>query len=292
MKIDKNRIEFFLFSSLARLLKKIGLEKTRRLANIFGLFFYYFIPIRRSTAISNIGRAFQLKSKSEIRSIARKNYQNITITFFELMLMPHLSLDVIKDQVECDSLDLIKEKIGEGKGLILLTAHFGNWEFIISSIAARVDGHFNILVKPQRNPYITEWLQKTRTIANTNVIPVGVSVKSVYQALNKGEAVLIAGDQRGHKEGIRWKFFNNPTAFYIGTAAIADRTKCAVVMTIIERQPDHKYKLHIKEMDFSNLPENYDDRIYEITKRYLNYLEYHVTNSPEQYFWMHKLWKY
>lgn len=292
MKIDKNRIEFFLFSNVARLLKRIGLERTRRLARLCGVFIYYFIPIRRSTAISNISRAFPQKHKSEIRSIARKNYQNITTTFFELMLMPHLSLDVIKDQVECDKLDLIKEKIDEGKGLILLTAHFGNWEFIVSSIAARVKGKFNILVKPQRNPFITDWLERTRHIANTKIIPIGVSVKTVYQALNKGEVVLIAGDQRGHKEGVRFNFFSQPTALYIGAAAIADRTKCSVLMSIIEREPDSRYKLHIREMDFSNLPESYDERIYELTKRYISFLEIHVAHSPEQYFWMHKLWKY
>jgi KDO2-lipid IV(A) lauroyltransferase len=292
LKIDKNKIEFFLFSTVARLLKRIGLEKTRRLGRLFGIFIYYFIPVRRSTAISNLRRAFPQKQKSEIRSIARKNYQSITITFFELMLMPHLSLNVIKDQVECDSLDLIKEKIEEGKGVILLTAHFGNWEFIVSSVAAKVTGSYNVLVKPQRNPYITDWLEKTRHIANTKVIPLGVSVKSVYKALNMGEVVLIAGDQRGHRDSVRFMFFNQPTALYIGAAAIADRTKCSVLMSIIERQPDLKYKLHIRELDFSNLPDNYDERIYELTKRYVSFLEIHVANSPEQYFWMHKLWKY
>lgn len=207
------------------------------------------------------------------------------------MLLPHLSIEKINNLVHCDNLNLIKEKIDEGKGLILLTAHFGNWEFIISSIAANLKGQFNVLIKPQRNPYVTEWLEKTRNVANTKVIPVGVSVNSV-RALLQGEIVLIAGDQRGHKDAVRFNFFGNPTAFYTGAAFFTDRTKCNLLMCIIERQPDFNYILHVQEMDFSNLPANYDERIYEITKRYLNYLEYHVANSPEQYFWMHKLWKY
>jgi len=292
LKIDKNKIEFFLFSNLTRLLKKLGLERTRRFARIIGVFIYYFIPIRRSTAISNLSNAFPQKSSSEIRSITRKNYQNITITFFELMLMPHLSTDIIKNQVECDKIKLIQEKMEEGKGVILLTGHFGNWEFIVSSIAAKIAGSFNVLVKPQRNPYVTKWLEETRHVANTKVIPIGVSVKSIYQALKNGEAVLIAGDQRGHKDGPRFRFFNRQTALYTGAASIADRTGAAVLMCIIERQNNLKYNLHVEELDFSGIPENNEEKIAILTQRYIDYLERIVTRSPEQYFWMHKLWKY
>ncbi len=292
MKIDKNKIEYFLFRSILYLLNKLGLEKTRKFASSVGIFIYYFIPIRRSTAISNLQKAFPLKSKSEIRSITRKNYQSITITFFELMLIPHLYQSVIDSQVECPGLNLIGEKLKSGKGIILLTAHFGNWEFIISYLATKLDGKFNVLVKPQRNPYITKWLEETRHVAHTKIIPTGVSVKSIYQALAKGEVVLIAGDQRGHKDGPRLRFFNQPTAYYTGTAAIVNRTKCELLIGLIQRKKDFTYKLTIRELDLSDLPELEEDRISVLTQKYISLLEEHVKETPEQYFWMHKLWKY
>ncbi len=292
MKIDKNKIEYFLFRSILFVLNKLGLEKTRKFASGVGIFIYYFIPIRRSTAISNLQKAFPQKSKSEIRSIARKNYQSITITFFELMIIPHLSQSVIDSQVECSGLNLIEEKLESGKGIILLTAHFGNWEFIISYLAPKLDGKFNVLVKPQRNPYITKWLEETRHVAHTKIIPTGVSVKSIYQALTKGEVVLIAGDQRGHKDGPRFNFFNQPTAYYTGTAAIVNRTKCELLIGLIQRKKDFTYKLTIRELDLSSLPELEEDRISLLTQNYISLLEEHVKETPEQYFWMHKLWKY
>jgi KDO2-lipid IV(A) lauroyltransferase len=292
LKIDKNKIEYFLFRSILFVLNKLGLEKTRKFASGVGIFIYYFIPIRRSTAISNLQKAFPQKSKSEIRSIARKNYQSITITFFELMIIPHLSQSVIDSQVECSGLNLIEEKLESGKGIILLTAHFGNWEFIISYLAPKLDGKFNVLVKPQRNPYITKWLEETRHVAHTKIIPTGVSVKSIYQALTKGEVVLIAGDQRGHKDGPRFNFFNQPTAYYTGTAAIVNRTKCELLIGLIQRKKDFTYKLTIRELDLSSLPELEEDRISLLTQNYISLLEEHVKETPEQYFWMHKLWKY
>ncbi len=292
MKIDKNKIEYFLFRSILYVLNKLGLERTRKFASRVGIFIYYIIPIRRRTAISNLQKAFPLKSKSEIRSIARENYKSITITFFELMLIPHLSQSVIDSQVECSGLNLIEEKLKNGKGVILLTAHFGNWEFIISYLAPKLDGKFNVLVKPQRNPYITKWLEETRHVAQTKIIPTGVSVKSIYQALSKGEVVLIAGDQRGHKDGPRLLFFNQPTAYYTGTAAIVNRTKCELLIGLIQRKKDFTYKLTIKELDIAWLPELKEERNAAITQKYISLLEEYVKDTPEQYFWMHKLWKY
>lgn len=292
MKIDKNKIEFFLFRLILALLKKLGLEKTRKFASGFGIFIYYFIPIRRSTTIANLKKAFPEKSSSEIRSIARRNYQSITITFFELMLIPHLSQDEIDRQVSIDGMNLINEKLQKGKGLILLTAHFGNWEFIIAYFAPKLEGKFNVLIKPQRNPYITKWLEETRSVSNAKIIPIGVSVKAIFQALNKGEVVLIAGDQRGHVAGPRFNFFNQSTAYYTGTAAILFRTRSELLVGFIHREKDFSYRLVIKEIDYSDLPDDEENWINQLTQRYINILEQHVKESPEQYFWMHKLWKY
>lgn len=292
MKIDKNKIEFLLFRLILSLLKILGLQRTRKLAIFVGIFIYYFIPIRRKTTIANLKKAFPEKSFSEIKSLARKNYQSITITFFELMLIPHLSISEIEKQVNYDGLELINEKLNKGNGLILLTAHFGNWEFIIASLAEKLAGKFNVLIKPQRNPYITKWLEETRNVANTKIIPIGVSVKSIYQALNRGEVVLIAGDQRGHKDGPRFKFFNQPTAYYTGTASILSRTKSELILCFIHRQKDFSYKLVINEIDFSDLPTDEKEWINSLTQKYITILEQQVRISPEQYFWMHKLWKY
>lgn len=290
--LNKNRIEFFFFKFFYKLLKKIGLIRTRKLARFIGTIFFYFIPIRKKTVIKNLQTAFPDKPIKEIKNIAKKNYQNISITFCELMLIPYLSLEEIKTQVWYDNLELIREKVNNGKGLILLTGHFGNWEILISSIVAYVSGKFNVLVKPQRNKYITEWLRKTRSIGNTNVITIGISVKEIIKALKSGEVVLIAGDQRGPFEGYRFQFFNHPTSLYTGTASIALKTDCNVLLVAIERQPNFSYKAYVEELNFNNLPVDKEQKSFVLTQRYISFLEKFIRRSPEQYFWMHKLWKY
>lgn len=289
---NKNKIEYFFFRLFNKILRFIGLQKARKLAKFLGTFLYYFIPIRKKTVISNLKIAFPEKSLKEIKKIAKKNFQNIFITFVELMLIPFLKLDEIKSQVWVDNLDLISNKIKNGKGLIILTGHFGNWEILISSIVAYINANYHVLVKPQRNQYITEWLKRTRSIGNTNVIPVGVSVKEIIKALKSGEVVLIAGDQRGPIDGARFNFFNHQTALYTGTASIALKTNCNIILVACVRQPDYKYIIHVEELNFENLPDEIEKRPIELTQRYISFLEKYIRLNPEQYFWMHKIWKY
>jgi KDO2-lipid IV(A) lauroyltransferase len=289
--IDKNKIEFFFFKNFVRLFNKLGLTRTRRFAKVIGLFIYYFIPIRKKTTLENLKKAFPDKAQSEIRAIAKRNYQNITITFFELMILPHLSVAEIIKQVKVENLEIITEKLQSGRGLILLTGHFGNWELIVPALSTRIDYKFNMLVKPQRNEYVTKWLDETRSLSKAEIIPTGAAALTI-PALKNGEILLVVGDQRGNMEGPRFNFFNNATAFYIGTATIAEKTNANVIICITERLSDCSYKLHLEEINFKTELDNYESKIIDFTQRYINRLEKYVANSPEQFFWMHKIWKF
>mgnify|MGYP000866162595 CR=1 FL=1 len=289
---NKDRIEFFFFINLTRLLKILGLKGTRKFARFIGTLIYFFIPIRKETVLNNLRIAFPQKTEKEIKKICRNNYINISITFLELMLFPYLEIEHVKQQVKFSDLEIIKETLKEGKGLILLTGHFGNWELLVLAVSANIKMNYNILVKPQRNKYITEWLKETRHKGNINIIPLGISVKEVFKALQKNEVVGIAGDQRGHVDSRRYNFFDHPTALYTGPASIALKTSSPVIMVFYKRTKEDKYICHVEKLNTKDLPENYEDQVVVLTERYMKTLEKVVAENPEQYFWMHKLWKY
>jgi KDO2-lipid IV(A) lauroyltransferase len=290
--LNKYKIQFWIFKFFARVFRTIGLKNTRKLALFFGNFVYFFVPIRKKTVLKNLHIAFPEKSENELKSLARKNYQNITITFFELMMIPYFTKEEIKSIVKFEDFTTVKEFTELDKGLIVLTGHFGSWEYVVLSLTPHFDKVYNVLVKPQSNPYITEWLEKTRHKFKIKIISTGVSVKEIYKALKNREVVGIAGDQRGPAIEKRFSFFNHPTSFYTGTAEIAVRTDSKVLLVLYARQKDFSYKAYTEILDFSNLPENYEDQINELTKRYISFIEKYVRMYPEQYFWMHKIWKY
>ncbi len=290
--MSKNKLEFFLFKIALGLFNALGLNITRRFASIIGVIIYYLIPIRKRTTIENLQKAFPDKSVREIKKIALENYRSITITFFELMCVPSISHEEMKRQVEFVNFDLLMKKLNEGKGLIIFTGHFGNWEFIMTSLAVTINYPINIMVKPQRNSLITEWLKSTRQHFGAKVIESGVSVKGILKALINKEIVGIAGDQRGHFDNPRFDFLNQPTALYTGAAAIALRTKSNVLLTANVRQKGGKYKCYMEELDFNDLPDNDEAKLKVLTQRYISFIGKYVRQNPEQYFWMHKIWKY
>jgi KDO2-lipid IV(A) lauroyltransferase len=178
------------------------------------------------------------------------------------------------------------------KGVILLSAHFGNWEYVAASASLQVDLPFHVVVKPQRNPYVTNWLNKMRTKWNNKVISLGISIREIYKNLKEKNLIAMVADQRGPYEGIRVNFFGIKTAVYSGTAALALKTKAPIIYGITVRQPDYSYNVVLEEISMENLPENEEDRIIELSQRHTSYLEKFIRQYPEQWLWMHKRWKY
>ncbi|MGK9477453.1 lysophospholipid acyltransferase family protein [Melioribacter sp. OK-6-Me] len=289
---DKNKIEYFLFRSLVAVFNKIGLNRTRKLARIIGFLFYYLIPIRKSTVLKNLRKAFPEKSKKEIHKIARQNYVHMSITFSELMILPSLEDTEIKNEIIFENKAHIEEIINNEKGTILLTGHFGNWEVIMSALAVNIPAVYNVLVKPQRNIYITKWLESTRKRGNIRVIPSGVTVKQIFSALKNGEVVGIAGDQRGPADAFRFSFFDVPTALNTGAAAFALKTGSDILLLVAVRQHDFKYKIYTSKLELDLVQGEYNEKLIYITQNYISFLESYIRKYPSQYFWMHKIWKY
>jgi KDO2-lipid IV(A) lauroyltransferase len=198
----------------------------------------------------------------------------------------------VESSIVIENLEPVKKIIGNNKAALILTGHFGGWEFCMSSLSLKFGREFSLLAQPQSNPMVSEYVMKARARFGNKIILSGISVRKIYETIKNGGLIGVAGDQRGHFEGPRFNFFGRPTALYTGTASIALKTNCPVIMAAFERKNDFSYEVHLEELNFDNLPDDYDDKLRELTQRYITFLEKHIRKNPEQYFWMHKIWKY
>ncbi len=288
----KNILEYILFISFSYFFRLCGLNFSRRFSYPLALLFFYIIPIRKKVVFDNLHKAFPDKSSKEIRIIAFACYKNFVTSLIEILYMPSMTKDEIINILPVENPELIKNRFDEGKGVILLSAHFGNWEYIATSVSARINIPFHVVVKPQRNPYVNDWMNNVRTRWINKIIPLGSSIRQVYKEIKEKNLVALVADQRGPFEGIRVKFFNIDTAVYSGPAALAIKTGAPIIYGLTIRQPDYSYKIVLVEIDLSNLPENEEDKIIEISQRHTSFLEKYIRLYPDQWFWMHKRWKY
>jgi Kdo2-lipid IVA lauroyltransferase/acyltransferase len=270
------------------------LKKARKLSGFIACLFFYLIPIRKETVLDNLGLAFPEKSKEELRKIAFNVYKSVSITLVEILLMPYMSPKEIERAADASNevKTLICSKLNEGRGVILMTAHYGNWEYNAASVSVQLDEPFYIVVKSQRNPYVNKWMNDTRTKWGNKIVPLGASIREIFKQLKEKHIVAMIADQRGPVEGIRVNFFGRKVSVYSGPALLALKTKAPILFGLGIRQSDFSYKVHFEEVNMDNLPASDDEKIIEISQRHTDILERYIRLHPEQWFWMHKRWKY
>ena len=288
----KNLVEYILFILLAKFFTLFKIKSSVTFGKILGTFLFYVIPIRKKVVVENLKIAFPDYDETQIKKIARANYISFAITLIEMFHIPKLKKEALHNYVLCKDLDLIKEKHNAGKGVVLLTAHFGNWEIGAVSVGSQLGIPIHTLAKPQRNKYVSRWLDKMRASFGNKVILLGVSVRELYKTILQGGIIGIVGDQRGPETSIRVKFFNQNTAVYTGTAEIAVKNRTPILVVLVVRSEDCLYEAVVQEIrvDYDNLSK--EESVEFINQSYVNILEKTVIRYPDQWFWMHKIWKY
>ena len=150
----------------------------------------------------------------------------------------------------------------------------------------------SLVVKPLRNPYVSNWMNRTRAKWNNKIVPLGISIRQVYQTLKEKKIVAMVADQRGPEDGIKVNFFGREVSTHAGPAVLGLKTGAPILYCIPIRQKNNTYKTEFTEISKENLPGLYDDKIKELSQRHMSYLEGFIRKHPEQWLWMHKRWKH
>lgn len=288
----KNKLEYIAFIAVAKTVQLLGYKRLHIPAKIISFIFYNLLKIRRDVVFKNLRIAFPNKPDNELKLIAKKSYYHFSRLILEIMCIPKMSSEELQPLVQCSEVPELSKAYDKGKGLIFLTAHFGNWEYGAISVPMQMGTVMYPIVKPQRNPYVTDWLKKMRETHGNKVISLGMSIREIYKVLKDGKLLGVVGDQRGPKGGMRVKLFGRDTSIYGGTAELVLKLKVPIFVLFAVRIEGSQFTAFTEQIEIDNLPEEYDEQVKEINQRYMNLLEKYVRLYPEQWFWMHNIWKY
>lgn len=292
MTISVNKIEYFVFSIFVFISKIFGFYQYKYLGYILGNLLFYLVPIRKKVVLKNLKMAFPDYSEKQIKSVAKKNYIHFATLLFEIFGMSSFKREKIEEYSTFDNLQKFKDRRKEGKAVILLTAHFGNWELGAVSMGIQLNEEIKVLAKPQRNTLVSSWLDNNRETFGNKVVLLGTSVRELYKAVKESGIVGIVGDQRGPESGKRVTFMGYPTSIYQGTAAIAVKSKTPILVVFCVKQPNSTYIGYVEEIEVVSLTGTEEEKINKVTQDYMSLLEKYVRKNPEQWFWMHNIWKY
>lgn len=266
--------------------------------SVWGRFAYYCLPFRKQVVLSNMRQVFNGRlNDEEIRHLAKSFYSHLLTSIKENVLMRFMSDDKIKKTTEVHGEAHLEEIAKGNKGVLILTGHFGNWEFApIAGILnfSAFKGRFYFIRKTLGAKWIEKILFRRYYRAGLNVIPKKNSLNQVCDALDKNNAVVFVMDQHacvGSKDGVAVDFFGKKAGTYRSLATIARYTNLPVVPAASYRKKDGSHVLAFyppvafKELDSSK------ESLLENTKVYNQQLEALILKHPEQWLWMHRRWK-
>ena len=288
MKSIQRSIEYHALRLFAVAVRLIPLSTAcflaRRLADIV----FYIIPIRKKVVIANLTAAFPEKTPAEILRIAHGVYRQFSQTMMELLFFPKLSGAQLLNMVEFKGMDAIDQARAEGKGAVLVGAHFGNWELMGAALAQKHPVSF--VVGQQENTRVDDILNSFRTGKGIDIIPLKMALRGVMKALKNNGFIAILADQDAHEDGAFVPFFGRPASTPKGPAVFALRSGCPVIMGTIVRE-EKRFCITFERIPAPIPSGDGEKDIMTYTAAFTATLERHTREHPDHWFWMHRRWK-
>ncbi len=246
---------------------------------------------RREIALRNLARAFPDWSAERVETTAVKCAESFGTVLFDFLAATRLSREQLLAVVEMSGDEHYRSSVRRGKGVFLLSAHFGNWE--IGALAAGLLARpIASVVRPLDNPYLEAELEALRGKFDNRTIAKKRAAREILREIRDGETVAILIDQNVlAREAVFVPFFGRPAATSPALALFQLKTDAAVVPVFCRPLGDGRYRLGFeKPIVLADLRQE-DRTVESLTALYTNVTEKVVRAEPHLWLWMHNRWR-
>ena len=273
---------------------KLPLSWALWIGRSLGLLWYYGIPIRRSVALKNVARVFGDKlSSREQHRIVRRCFENQGMFGVEVFRLPSLTSAESEKLIERQNWQHLERAQEKGKGVIIVTAHMGNYDLSASSQAIR-GVPINAVVKTIQWPAAHRFVFGTRERAGLKLIAPRKSRDDIKNALSKGELVTFVIDQHmAPHHGIVCQFFGQLASTTPAPVRFALETGASIIPLWIRRTKQVGHHVLIIEPEFllETPHADHNANLRHNTERLNRLVEGWIQQEPEQWLWLHQRWK-
>ena len=261
-----------------------------------GRFLYRWLPYRRAVILENLTRVYaEQVSRQQIILLAQAHYSHLLSLLKELFQFRFLSTQQKKDVVKVEDVSIMWDAYAHGKGVLILTGHFGNIE--VSTVAGiehfpQVKGHIHFLRRPIKPKWLSDLLTNRFKKAGFGVVGRRGSLEEIVETLERGDVIVFPFDQYARRpEGIEVEFFGYAAGTYKSMALIALATGAPVVPAASWREPDGTHVLRFLPPLTPIVDDDVGAEITRNTRAFNQALELVIVRHPEQWWWMHRRWK-
>lgn len=250
---------------------------------------------RRRILLGNLTAAFPEKTREEIEHIERRSIEGFAAGLVDFLETGRLSADEVRSRVRVAGEEHFAAARARGRGVFLLSAHFGSWE--IAALAAGLMGEpIALLVRTLDNPLLEEELSRLRRRFGNRPIPKKEAARELLRTMARNESVAILIDQNViPREAIFVPFFGRLAATTPALALLHLKTGASVVPVFMWPEGDGRYRMEFERpilaVEFGGPDVDRDERVRRATARYMEVIEAAIRRAPQAWLWIHDRWK-
>jgi KDO2-lipid IV(A) lauroyltransferase len=287
----RHHLEYLVVAALLRSLGWLPHRLARWAGAVLAALSYRLWPRLRKVGLFNLRLAFPEWSERRRRQVLFGLFQNFGRMVADFAHFPSLNRGNIERLIIYDGFEHFAQAKEQGKGVLFLTAHFGNWE--LSSFAHGVYGFpLNFIVRELDNPLIDNLINRYRCLSGGRAIEKRDAAREVLRAFQRGEAVGILIDQNMLlAEGVFVDFFGRPACTTPAPARLARRVGVPVVLgLVIWDAKIKKYRLRFDPVEWIRRDDP-EEEILVNTANFTRLIEDYIRRYPDQWLWVHRRWK-
>ena len=284
------RIEYALYRAIAGRVTRASDDAILRWGTRLGDFSRRLLRRRDRLAMSNLRLAFPARSDSELRAILDECWRHFgreTLGYIRLQSMP---LDEIAARCPLVNAGLVDEAIARGRGVVMVSAHYGGWEvggLAIMSLVRNV----RIVTRRLDNDYLERDLARIRARTGAEVVDRRRAARSLIKTLSQNGVIVLLPDQAVlPREGITVPFIGRKAWTTPVPAKMALRHGTTIVFAFCI--PDGaKHRLEFEEPIRVDQLSDEERDVEALTRRINDVISRRIAARPELWLWMHDRWK-
>jgi KDO2-lipid IV(A) lauroyltransferase len=261
------------------------------MGKMLGHFLYFFDVHHRRIVRRNLHFSYPGWSRSQIQRLSKRIFQNYGIIIFEVLQMAFSTREEMLSRARIEGVEIITEALAKQKGIIVVSAHLGNWELALQYSPCYFQIPLTGVAKKLRNSTLDRLVHKFRTRFGNRIIYKKGAMPEMTQTLRQGNVLGLLMDISRRFDGVEVQFFGRKATATPAAAMLALRCKSPVIPVFSHRnqmgQLVIKVEHPIEIQRTGDLRSDLQTNTQLITDR----VEHAIRKNPEQWNWILKRWK-
>lgn len=280
---------YYLYRVLGALVPIIPPSMGYAMFGAIGASFFYLFKDAREPLRANLRHVMAGASNAEIDATARRTLRNHLKNYYDFFRSAKLNEEQIREMVRVQGLENLERALAKGKGVIFITAHFGNLDIVGQAFALH---NYKVTVPAEhiKPEILFQEIVKVRASKSLKVIPVDGPLIGLVKALKRNELIGLASDLDITKSGMLVDFFDAPARLPDGYAQLALKTGAPILPAFSLRREDNGFDAYAEEaLELTNSGDEEADVRCGV-ERIVAVMEKWIGTHPDQWVMWHRIW--